>query len=720
MKQRDADPDTSSDLSGDKPIHTPEDDLLGYAPFAEHLARGFLRIPSPEGFVVALSGAWGSGKTSMLEMIEYYLRDRAGDKVTIMHFNPWWFSGRDDLIQHFFDQLQVTFSSVFKVKVGDLRKKLAAFAAVVSETPIPYHGLAKVVEKVVAPRPKDIERLKNDIAELLSKQKQRILIVIDDIDRLTAEEIRQLFRVVKAVGDFPNITYLLAFDREVVVDALCSMQNTPGDRYLEKLVQLPLDLPAPEKTGLQEMLSKRLDAILAGTSDVFFDPARWVNLYVDGVDHFFVTPRDVIRLCNAMTFNYPAVSNEVNAVDFIILELLRVFCPKVYQFIRDNESVFAGSAQTSAFYDTTSTSDKPRIDAMLNDLPAELRETVGRLLRRIFPRVASLFNDRTYGSTAPSQWRKERRICSPEVFRIYFRLFVQPGGVSNRELLALISLTSNPKDFGNMLLNYAQQYTSSGTTRLRPILDQLRDYADGDIPIEHVPQILQAIFSIADRLVIVKETRQGLFDRDIDIRLGSLTLQLLKRLGSGHCYMPLRNAIQEGESLFFASQMVAMLGQEQGKHGSEADDPATWLVSPDQLESLEMLVLEKIQEEASTGDLLLAPHLSNLLYFWKDIGSSDEPRKWVGTLAGDTAKLLALLEQFGGYRYAQTIGEAYLREEYYLDPDGLKPFIEPHELLERLKDVKSEVLSPGQVKALETFRREMASRPQENTHEEDS
>lgn len=133
-----------------------------------------------------------------------------------------------------------------------------------------------------------------------------------------------------------------------------------------------------------------------------------------------------------------------------------------------------------------------------------------------------------------------------------------------------------------------------------------------------------------------------------------------------------------------------------------------------------MLVLEKIQEEASTGDLLLAPHLSNLLYFWKDIGSSDEPRKWVGTLAGDTAKLLALLEQFGGYRYAQTIGEAYLREEYYLDPDGLKPFIEPHELLERLKDVKSEVLSPGQVKALETFRREMASRPQENTHEEDS
>jgi len=166
--------------------------------------------------------------------------------------------------------------------------------------------------------------------------------LIDDIDRLTAEEIRQLFRVVKAVADFPNVIYLLAFDIEVVVKALNSMQNTPGEQYLEKLVQLPLDLPAPDKTGLQDMLTKRLDMALTGTNELLFDRSRWVNLYVEGIADFFVTPRDVIRFCNAMAFNYPAVSNEVNAVDFIVIELLRVFSPKAYYFIRDNESIFAG------------------------------------------------------------------------------------------------------------------------------------------------------------------------------------------------------------------------------------------------------------------------------------------------------------------------------------------------------------------------------------------
>lgn len=117
MNQQGSERDSSSDLSGDKPIHSPQNDLLGYGPFAEHLARGFLRIPSPEGFVVSLSGAWGSGKTSMLQLIEYYLKGGLTDeKIAIMHFNPWWFSGSDDLIRRFFDQLQITFSNVFKIK----------------------------------------------------------------------------------------------------------------------------------------------------------------------------------------------------------------------------------------------------------------------------------------------------------------------------------------------------------------------------------------------------------------------------------------------------------------------------------------------------------------------------------------------------------------------------------------------------------------------------
>ena len=61
---------------------------------------------------------------------------------------------------------------------------------------------------------------------------------------LIAPEIRQMFQLVKLLGDFPNTIYLLAFDREVVVESLKSVQEGVGEEYLEKIVQIPFELPA--------------------------------------------------------------------------------------------------------------------------------------------------------------------------------------------------------------------------------------------------------------------------------------------------------------------------------------------------------------------------------------------------------------------------------------------------------------------------------------------
>ena len=79
---------------------------------------------------------------------------------------------------------------------------------------------------MLRPKVKDIEKLKNEISATLRGQPKRILVMIDDIDRLTSEEIRQVFRAVKSVGDFPNVTYLLAVpDKQVVARSLGDLQG---------------------------------------------------------------------------------------------------------------------------------------------------------------------------------------------------------------------------------------------------------------------------------------------------------------------------------------------------------------------------------------------------------------------------------------------------------------------------------------------------------------
>jgi len=134
---------SESFLSADKPLSNPDEDVLGYKDFARNLANAICRMIPIDGLVMSIYGTWGSGKSTLLKFVEYYLREKPeGEQPIILYFNPWWFSGREDLTRNFFDQLQVVISD--KLKGGkELRRKLSKFAKLVSKVPtslIPLPG----------------------------------------------------------------------------------------------------------------------------------------------------------------------------------------------------------------------------------------------------------------------------------------------------------------------------------------------------------------------------------------------------------------------------------------------------------------------------------------------------------------------------------------------------------------------------------------------------
>ncbi len=347
----------TNELSADRPLENPVDDQLGYAPFAQQLAKAIGRMSPKDGFVVAIYGEWGSGKSTVLNFITHYLSQLPEpDQPVVVKFNPWWFSGQEDLARRFFSQLLgvIAKPDVFGNKVA---KQLGEFAELVSESslveamsaaltisgvPLPVKDISKAVARVLKAEQRDIAKAKSELSEKLRKQKRRIVVTIDDIDRLTAEEMRDLFRLVRTVADFPNIVYLMAFDRQVVCDALGQIQgqNIPGEAYLEKIVQAPFELPPPEPASLQHMLFARLDEVFAPYGGDGFDPNYWRNMYFEAIFYFIRTPRDVARLVNSLSITFPAVAGEVNQVDFIAIETLRIFCPDVYDTIRNNAAMF--------------------------------------------------------------------------------------------------------------------------------------------------------------------------------------------------------------------------------------------------------------------------------------------------------------------------------------------------------------------------------------------
>jgi len=172
-------------------------------------------------------------------------------------------------------------------------------------------------------KPKGVPGLKLKVAEALRKTGNRFVFFIDDIDRLTPEEARDLFRAIKALADFPEVVYVLFFDREEVAKALGAALQMDGEKYLEKIVQAPFHLPAVGKEQLHNKLFSGLDVILTAKPQPFpFDRTRWAELFSTGLDHFIRKPRDIVRVLNAVSVSYPSLAGEVNPVDLIALEFL--------------------------------------------------------------------------------------------------------------------------------------------------------------------------------------------------------------------------------------------------------------------------------------------------------------------------------------------------------------------------------------------------------------
>lgn len=202
----------TEEVIADIPLQHPDEDLLDYKGLAKNVAEILCRNYREEGLVFALCGSWGSGKSTFLNFVLHYINEKPSqERPVIVRFNPWWFSGHADLLERFFRELQMSFQRNTKLK--DLAAKLVDFVSIVSDFP-EATGLLKLAGSL-ASKIRNREKqaaweVKEQICALLRKQACHVMVVIDDIDRLSAEEIKDLFRVIKAVADFPSVTFLLS------------------------------------------------------------------------------------------------------------------------------------------------------------------------------------------------------------------------------------------------------------------------------------------------------------------------------------------------------------------------------------------------------------------------------------------------------------------------------------------------------------------------------
>ena len=421
--------------NADKPIKTGAEDLLGRSFFSKQLAKALYECDASDGLVIGLFGEWGSGKTSVLNMTMNEIKnmgEESENEPLIVTFSPWNYSDKDNLTRLFFHRLITRIegedNQAKKKELGENLKKYVNILDGLALVPVFGNVLAAVskgfatdyVDKLL--EVPDLDKAKEDLERILEGSNQKIIVVIDDIDRLTNSQIRDIFHLAKQVGNFPNIVYILSMDREIVCRALKEIHNIDGHEYLEKIIQIPFEIPKISKSKVHKYLFNQLDKIINDTSnDTIIDDSYWERVFVNCVSPYIDNLRDINRLTNIFKFKYRALYQEVSVEDMIGITTLEVLEPKLYKWIYNNKDILCNGSNYKIFKTNEGAIEYRN---RYYDEFTEMGISSGRSIRCVstmFPAFAKTINEYQSIYQSNEDSKKKMRICDDEKFNIYFR-----------------------------------------------------------------------------------------------------------------------------------------------------------------------------------------------------------------------------------------------------------------------------------------------------------
>lgn len=317
----------------DEPITSSEDDLLGRKIYAQDAAKKLLATNTEKNaFTFGVIAPWGNGKTSFLYMLKEHIDNNwAGDVVTIS-FHPWKYGKSSNLTYLFFEELSKSLAPYSTSFSYDIIRYARTVSSIENST---TKFLGSILGCFASPT---VEEQYEDLKKKISNMQRKIVVFIDDIDRLESKEIEELFRLVRNTSNLPFMYFVIAYDKKYVVDSLNSIFPSHSLSYSQKILQEEFFLPIIKKNELKAVLREKLSVFLnteeMGQVDKLLNRELFNSI---DVFNYLGNIRDIKRLANALLLHLKKLHGEIDICDYIVLEILRQQYPFVLELIVDRK-----------------------------------------------------------------------------------------------------------------------------------------------------------------------------------------------------------------------------------------------------------------------------------------------------------------------------------------------------------------------------------------------
>jgi predicted KAP-like P-loop ATPase len=677
-------------FSSDRPIERKQDDSLGRTGFAFRIAESIRNWKGKDSLVIGLSGPWGSGKTSIKNLILEELNQESQASPHVFEFNPWQWASQGHIMEAFFKELGlalgkqdqgarnrkrlialnkyiavlvfgkqvaedviplaksflvllIAFGIILPIVPNSISYLLAAIGSVIFvilhfSTRVADH-LREFYERLLYTPRESLKELKEELAGELSTLQQPVLVVLDDIDRLTPDEITEILQIVKSNADFPNVVYLLLYQRDTVEGQLSRHCGVEGTDYLKKIVQVELTIPTIDQVDIVNIFHTELDKVIGTKEKVkeLFDDQRWRRVFHYALLPDFKTLRDIKRYMSSLEFQASMLLRgeepEVNPIDLCLVEVLRQFYPDTYQWLWDSRDTFVfdpGSFDLRTLADHSKKID----EAIETRFPSEQHASGSQIPREI---LVDLFSFQVvHGLKHEEEWRKALSIRDKTIFTRYFFGRVPSHQLSEREIRNLLQMASNPS---KLVEQFKVLYVDG---RLEDIIESLPGKLE-QIPLEHIPHFVSSLWWIAEFPI---PSPVNLFTDYYRLRAHWITQDLFKRIENiDERFQVFKKAFAMAGPLLIPLEIAV----DELEEKQRTDHPELSILSKSHAKEFREIALGLIRKAAADGTLKNTPRLGGVLWRWRDLEGDIEPvREWVDKLLAENHGVIHFLNGICG------------------------------------------------------------------------
>ena len=656
--------------TSDKPISIEKDDALNRKEFINAMADSLIYYKSEDCLVVGLYGEWGSGKTSILNLVKNRIQSETAKmdsdvRPVVFYFKPWNFSTVDQLLQNFFEDLaytlRITNSNIWEGLAFDMKRYarklsplvnagisvLSKFSTLEPTVAVGLEGTKQAVN-YIAKQP-SLAELRGKLVDKLSNIHGKIVIFIDDIDRLDADQMMLIFRLVKQIADFPNIIYVLSMDKSTVVKVIKASQSINAEKYLEKIVQATLIVPAFEHNFAYQYLYNEFIRICG---EEWKENTHLYYLLRDGIIPLCTTLRDCKRLLDVFRFKYyllySSTGKQLNYADLLGLCTIETFCADLVFDIYKYKDALCGQAGDL----------RDREKQQLNELgkvidDSENKKKLENIVGLLFPKfsaekrlnIVASYTESTYSLQSNS------RIADLNIFDVYFRL-TQAACPVGREWAWRFVSAKNHDEMNKILVEY-----SNSSIHEDNFWEYIKSYAT-DFPNEIKENLIYSLYNIRSLMKmsdIYQLSVSCFFVCDAEQCGNEL---LWSFLDNSLRFNVLKNFLEKADIYTLSGRVccdLLNLGEKnEAWHNLDVDikDSTVGGITHEQVDNLLDLYVERISELVTTGNLFLLQCFGYVLILW-NLSDSESYKKIIKSQLNDTYHKLRFI---CGTIIPQTVG----------------------------------------------------------------